>query len=291
MSSENDTSSDSATSSDDDLSTTGTPELPPILADINVPQTVVDEVGAIFRVFKDVNDSEAPVTWANGQCLRKRELDRLLAQGGRAAWLNDNIIDMFRQLVNAHSSETKSWVFSPHLFPLVQRDLKFGNDSSTARWIIKDLQKGGLIPLEGLENKFRFMLFPLRLKTVEHWVLGVIDVEQAQAFVVNPFHTEKADNEDAKLVKDLVHFMKGIKKPLSLQLWMHFSFPEENAYPLTQQMDGYNCGIYVCLYILHFVFDEFVEPPVDPAQMRVWIVYWLLKSALPDDALLQAFRK
>ena len=263
-------------------------QVPEILGLATVSKEIDCEVRRLWTIFSDVEDRNAQVTWAHGFCMTLNELRRLLCPSGRQAWLNDQVLSMFAALVNAHAQNTKSYVFSPLLFPIICRDLKLGSDKSTSRWITKSLQKSGLLNLDGICDQTRLLLFPMCLEHKDHWVLGVIDVANSEAFVVNPFHTAKSNAVEMKIIKDLVGLLQSFKKPLSLHRFK-FTFPETNAYPLTQQMDGYNCGVYVCLYILHFAFDEFVEPVVCPNKLRIWMVYWMIKSSIPQNALSIAF--
>ena len=85
-----------------------------------------------------------------------------------------------------------------------------------------------------------------------------------------------------KIARDIHDCVVGIKG-LKLRN-MQFEVCSQNDFPLTQQTDVYNCGVFVCCYMMNFAFDEFIES-LHCNNLRLFIILWIMEKHIPVNAL------
>ena len=164
------------------------------------------------------------------------------------------------------------------VYERVKNDFESG-EKKYKRWISLALQEANLIDLDsGLLAKT--LLFPVNWNG-NHWILVAVCLKQRHYFVLDPYSPNKASDDQQRVADTL---LKGLISIKSLKMKDGFEFMKENEFPFTSQADSFNCGVYVCIYMLNLMFDEFT-PSVNCRKFRALFVQWLMQKSIPHNAL------
>jgi hypothetical protein len=196
------------------------------------------------------------------------------------AWLQDQHIEIFRLLLSQKSNYP---ILTPQQTPImlssqIYRELHIAGDKTICKTRLREylVQKG---VLNQDQIQFEEILLPVNLND-NHWVLFYINTHSHTYCPINPFSPSQPQENDLLTAKT---FMKDFTEilgapeyfPTVPQLTLHFP----------QQVDGFNCGIYILLYILSFFTPDLVTKdgfPFTAMQYRVWMAAWFLARIPPN---------
>ena len=227
-------------------------------------------------------EANPAITWIEGVKFGKDDLSRLMRNGGKAAWQNDTTISLVSILLNRHYGERKVVCFNSFL--VIKITKVAGHISNPCKetamsWIRKQLRLLGGLGLDGIEADK--LLIPFNSNN-SHWILFVVDLTQRTAYAVDPYTPNKASKENVRITNEIVKLLLSMpdlklkKKGIKVQ--------ERNKLTLPSQHDGYNCGVFVCLYMALIVFDTFPHLTTEAVpKYRAFIAYWILHKFLPPD--------
>ena len=183
-----------------------------------------------------------------GVQLKRQDFERLLSPGqGPQGWVNDVIMDFIARLVNKirpdryvfHSYIRECFLLGPEkgrraLLKIVSKV-----------WAQRDDDTGALktvIPDE--------WFFPLIRDGDPHWWVMHVDVGGRNYRVLDPFcPNRRAPVERVRVAEELLTWVLRALYKSKIKL-DEFEYDAEYLYTLPAQADGYNCGIYVGIYML-----------------------------------------
>ena len=183
-----------------------------------------------------------------GVQLKREDFERLLSPGiGPAGWVNDVIMDFIGKLVN--KVHNKRYAFHSYL-----RECFLLGPEKGRRGLVRIVKKvwaqrndeTGLLETVVPDEWY----FPLIRDGDPHWWLMHVDVEGRTYRVLDPFCPNRAaPAERVRVAQELLTWVLQVlfKNRLTLD---EFEYEVEYLYQLPTQVDGYNCGIYVGMYML-----------------------------------------
>ena len=180
--------------------------------------------------------------------MKRQDLQRLLSPGaGPAGWVNDVIMDFMGNLVNKVHSQR--YVFHSYL-----RECFLLGPEKGRRALVRVVKK-----MWGRRNDETGLLetvvpdewyFPLTRDGDPHWWLMHVDVEGRTYRILDPFCPNRgAPEERVKVAQELLRWVLRVLFGNRVSI-DEFEYEVEYIYHLPNQVDGYNCGIYVGLYML-----------------------------------------
>ena len=182
----------------------------------------------------------------NGLVMSHWDLKRLLHTGdGVDGWLNDVLMDFAGKLVNTINPEC--YVFTTYMRECFLMGKERGYRA--LRKLCKNAwardQEGG----KALTVVPDVWLFPLIRAGDPHWWLLYADVGGRQYYVLDPYSPNSAaPAHRVRVAQELLQWVLCALYGKSL-CFEEMEYIPNYIYTLPQQDDGYNCGIYVCLYM------------------------------------------
>ena len=183
-----------------------------------------------------------------GLIMKHVDLVRLLDMGGGiSGWLNDVIMDCVGCMVNSINIEC-------HVFSTYLRECFLMGKDKGYRALRKVCQKSWKRKV-GEEGDVSVVvpdmwLFPLIRVGDPHWWLMYVDVSERSYAVIDPFSPNSAaPTRRVQAAQDLLQWVLEALYGDEIT-FKDFEYCAEFAYKLPEQKDGFNCGIYVALYML-----------------------------------------
>jgi Ulp1 family protease len=126
-------------------------------------------------------------------------------------------------------------------------------------------------------------LFPANIGGNSHWILIHVDIEKKTYFPINPYHPSTPNTIDIEVGEKIASCFSNYFNIEQLK----YEAPQIVLdFPIQNQNDTSNCGVYVILYIL-----AFFERPMDMKEIlkkfsiqayRLIITAWLLTKTIPQ---------
>ena len=210
----------------------------------NIPPYELSELYRMWGRGPIIIDAAPPF----GVQLKRQDFERLLTPGqGSQGWVNDVIMDFIARLVN--KVDPNRYVFHSYVrecFLLGPEKGKRALQRIVSKvWAQRDDDTGVLktcIPDE--------WFFPLIRDGDPHWWVMHVDVEGRNYRVLDPFCPNRAAPvERVRVAEELLAWV--LRALYRTKITMdEFEYDAEYIYKLPNQLDGYNCGIYVGMYML-----------------------------------------
>lgn len=147
---------------------------------------------------------------------------------GPRKWLNDNVIDLYLNIVVSTLATHKSAVFTTHFFTKLQSE----GYSAVRRWAIRK-------KLDVFAPDYVFV--PVNQNNV-HWSLAVIDNKQKELGFYDSLPSGKGKQE----LEVLKGYMKGEAKRLGRPENIVDAYKLNPNVSAPKQSNGYDCGVFMC---------------------------------------------
>ena len=141
----------------------------------------------------------------------------------------------------------------------------------------EDFESKGI--LKGNNILYKEILLPVNINE-NHWILLYINISNLTHCPINPFCPLLPQKNDVLKAKE---FMTDFANILGTQNY-HLEVPQLASY-FPKQEDGFNCGMYVLLYILGFISPNLVTEegfPLTVMEYRVLMAGWFLSRITPS---------
>ena len=181
----------------------------------------------------------------DGLQLKHADLARLLTLADSVdGWLNDTCMDYVGKLVNSCGSG--AYAFTTYLRECFLLGMERGGRAIRKvvkkAWTTKQGGKGVVIP--------DIWLFPMTKQGDPHWWLLFADVDQMCYHILDPFSPNtEAPKDRVAAGQELLAWVLQVLFNNKQKTIDDFQFYPSYLYTLPVQRDGYNCGIYVALYM------------------------------------------
>ena len=167
--------------------------------------------------------------------------------GGVSGWLNDVIMDCVGRMVNTVNPEC-------HVFSTYLRECFLMGKDKGYKALRKVCQKSWR-KSAGEDGKMTCVvpdmwLFPLIRVGDPHWWLMYVDVSERSYAVIDPFSPNSA--APTRRVQVGQELLQWVLEALYGEevTFAEFEYVPEFEYKLPAQRDGFNCGVFVSLYML-----------------------------------------
>lgn len=147
---------------------------------------------------------------------------------GPRKWLNDNVIDLYLNIVVSSLATHKSAVFTTHFFTKLQSE----GYSAVRRWAIRK-------KLDVFAPDYVFV--PVNQNNV-HWSLAVIDNKRKELGFYDSLPSGKGRQE----LEVLKGYMKGEAKRLGRPENIVDAYKLNPNVSAPKQSNGYDCGVFMC---------------------------------------------
>ena len=196
------------------------------------------------------------------------------------AWLEDQHMEIFRLLLLQYydGSHQPSKQVPIMLSSQIYKELSITNNKTKCiKHIWDNFVEKGL--LKGNHIQYEEVLLPVNLNN-NHWTLFYINTSTSTYCPINPFCPSQPQEDDILLAKK---FIKDLSSIFGTQEY-YLEIPQIASY-FPKQEDGFNCGMYVLLYILSFFSPNMMKEegfPWTVMQYRVWMAGWFLARITPS---------
>ena len=184
-----------------------------------------------------------------GVQLKHADLERLLSPGtGVQGWINDTIMDFIGKIVN--SINPQAYVFSSYMRESFLMSNEKGRRAlrRVCEKVWRKVKEDGSSHT-GVPDVW---LFPLIRDGDPHWWLLYADMGATTYCVIDPFSPNSAaPDRRVQVAQELLAWVLRAMFGKRITFEQMEYFPIYN-YVLPQQLDGYNCGVYVGLYMAMF---------------------------------------
>ena len=103
-----------------------------------------------------------------------------------------------------------------------------------------------------------------------HWIIVYADLRKGYICAINPMNPNTADDHSRFLANRIAAFLNALFDT-------RLSYVNMDTY-LPKQRDGYNCGIYILMYMLLFCLHLDKILTLDPSQTRLLSVLWIVRG-------------
>ena len=189
---------------------------------------------------------------------------------GIDSWFYGSHID---RIGNILSRKTKSSFRDNFSVPIIITEAYFPklleNPQEANDWV-----RQTLIQLECLDDEgilAERLLFPVNVNS-NHWILIELNIKDQTYWPYDPFspaHPSSSDTVAAELIANAFAEEFGFHSNLQ---FCDYEFPVQN--------DGFNCGLFVCLYIISLVLDPSLKPKrfvKSPMEYRILFLTWIIR--------------
>lgn len=197
-----------------------------------------------------------------------------------AAWLQDQHMEIFRLLLlqNYDGSHRLSGQVPMMLSSQIFKELSITKDKTKCvQQFREDFESKGIF--KGNNILCKEILLPVNINE-NHWILLYINISNLTYCPINPFCPSQPQKNDVLKAKE---FMTDFANILGTQKY-HLEVPQLASY-FPKQEDGFNCGMYVLLYILGFISPNLVTEegfPLTVMEYRVLMAGWFLSRITPS---------
>lgn len=200
----------------------------------------------------------------------QEELTESLIPG---AWLSESPINFLGGLLQQHFADVT--VHSTFFYTLLRRD----GPENVSRWHIRKNKR----PLFQRGH----VIIPVNLLERGHWILVTLDMKQHIVYYIDSL---VALGNISKTAQDIFARLLGYLSVVhSKEPGSHFDRSEwQLQYPkVSQQVNGYDCGLYVCYFMIQAATKRDITKPFPAAFTRRQLINVVLEKEGAFDAILR----
>jgi len=197
---------------------------------------------------------------------------------GIDSWFYGSHID---RIGNILTRKTKSSFRYNSSLPIIITEAYFPklleNPQEANDWVRQTLMELECLDDEGILAER--LLFPVNVNS-NHWILIELNIKDQTYWPYDPFspaHPSSSDIVAAELIANA----------FGEEFGFHFNL-QFCDYDFPVQKDGFNCGLFVCLYIISLVLDPSLKPKrfgKSPMEYRILLLAWIIRNDIPTGGI------